>query len=81
MISGLPTHRPRLARLLKPLRQKSTGIERLTSPQGADDGVDVVFLEEADGGDSGCTGVPAGFGVLQSDASSARTGIFERQLG
>jgi hypothetical protein len=34
-----------------------------------DDGGDVVFLEEADGGDSGCAGVQAGRGVLQSDAS------------
>ena len=42
--------------------------DNLTSAQGADDGGDVVFLEEADGRDSGCSGLQAGAGVLQSDS-------------
>ena len=35
-------------------------------PQLADDCGDVVFLEEADGGDAGCAGFEAGVGILQS---------------
>jgi len=37
--------------------------------QVADDGGDVVFLEEADGGDAGCAGLEAGVGILRSYAS------------
>ena len=41
----------------------------MISAQGADGGGDVVFLEEADGGDAGSSGLQAGSGVLQSDSS------------
>jgi len=34
-----------------------------------DDFGEVVFLEEADGGDAGCAGAETGFSVQQSDAS------------
>jgi hypothetical protein len=44
--------------------------------QPADDCGDVVFLEEADGGDAGCSGLQAGFGILQSDPSEGEDGDF-----
>jgi hypothetical protein len=39
------------------------------SAKGVDDGGDVIFLEEADGGDAGGSGLQAGFGILQSDST------------
>ena len=40
----------------------------------ADDGGDVVFLEEADGGDASCAGFEAGFGILQGHSSEGENG-------
>jgi hypothetical protein len=40
----------------------------------ADEGGDVVFLKEADGGDSGGTGCEAGVGILQSYSAQGEDG-------
>jgi hypothetical protein len=44
--------------------------------QRAHDCGDVIFLEEADGGDAGCSGAQAGFGVLQSYPSECENRDF-----
>ena len=44
--------------------------------QRAHDCGDVIFLEEADGGDAGCSGAQAGFGVLQSYSSECENRDF-----
>ena len=41
------------------------------SAEGANDGGDVVFLEEADGGDAGGAGLQAGMSILQRYSSES----------
>jgi len=51
-------------------------MDGLTAAQLADDIGDIVFLEEANGGDAGGSDLEAGWRVLERDASERENGNF-----